>query len=419
MIDTEAIAEVAYELARRDFSYRFAGPETGFREKPIWQQIRSLGTRLWLDSGDIDEIRVLWCSEFEALTTNNSLLNQEIQKGIYDDFVREAADAVRRVSPEIEERDLILEIVFILNAHHALRLVELFDAHVSVELHTDLGHDVERSVAYGRRYFNTCPERFYVKVPLTPAGLLAARRLGREGVPVNFTLAFSARQNYAMALLAQPRFVNVFLGRLNSFVAGNDLGDGQNVGEKATLATQRAVRRLRDESRTRSLLIGASVREGAQIAALAGLDVLTMPTKAAGQYETDPASEPSSQVETDPEIPLADGVDFGDFNATTLWEVPDAFQACVEGLLEEDVDGMTPEDVQSYFDRRGFEDFLPEWSAEDVRTASQDGKIPVFEKWQKRLAQGDIGLDALMNLSAFEAFATDQKALDDRIRSLI
>lgn len=419
MIDTEAVAEVAYDLARRDFSYRFTGPEMGFREKPLWQKIRSLGTRLWLDSGDIDEASVLWCSEFEALTTNNSLLNKEIQKGLYDDLVREAAETIRRASPEINERELILEIVFILNAHHGLRLVEQFDAHVSVELHTDLAHDVERSVAYGRRYFATCPERFYVKVPLTPAGLLAARRLGRQGVPINFTLAFSARQNYAMAMLAQPRFVNVFMGRLNAFVADNDLGDGQNVGEKATLATQRMLLQLRDAGRSRSLLIGASVRDGSQITALAGLDVLTMPTKAAGQYETDPAPQPSSQVETDPEVALADGVDFGDFNATTLWDVPEAFQACVEGLLEEDLDNMAPEDVQSYFVRRGFEDFLPEWSAEDIRTASEDGKIPVFKKWQKRLAQGDIGLDALMNLSAFEAFATDQKALDDRIRSLI
>ncbi len=419
MIDTEAIAEVAYELARRDYSHRVGGPETGFREKPVWQKIRALGTRLWLDTGAIDEAKTLWCSEFEALTTNNTLLNKEIQKGIYDDFVRESAEAIRRTAPEIDEQELILEVAFVLNAHHALRLVEMFDAHVSVELHTDLGHDLERSVAYGRRYFDICPERFYVKVPLTPAGLLAARKLGQDGVPVNFTLGFSARQNYVIALLAQPRFVNVFMGRLNAFVADNELGDGRNVGEKATLATQRMLLRLREAGRTRASLIGASVREGAQISALAGLDVLTMPTKAAAQYEANPAPQPSSQVTVDPTVTLAEGVGFDDFNASTLWHAPDAFRGCVEGLLQEDVDEMTGAEVQSYFARHGFEDFLPDWSDEDVRTVAADGKIPVFGTWKQRLSRGDIGLDALMNLSAFEAFATDQKALDDRIRSLI
>ncbi|HPC95158.1 MAG TPA: transaldolase family protein [Sedimentisphaerales bacterium] len=423
MIDTEAIAERAYDLARRDFSHQFGGPEQGFREKPIWQKVRALGTRLWLDTGDIDEAKALWCCEFEALTTNNTLLNREIQKGFYDRFVREVAEAIRRVAPEIDESryspGLVLEIAFVLNAYHALRLVEMFDAHVSVELHTDLGHDVERSVAYGKRYFDICPERFYVKVPLTAAGLLAARRLGAEGVPVNFTLGFSARQNYAAALIAQPRFVNVFMGRLNAFVADNRLGDGRNVGEKATLAAQRMLIGLRDTGRTRSLLIGASMREGSQVAALAGLDVLTMPTKAAAQYEDRPAGWLSPQIDTDPGVPLADGISFEDFNAATLWDVPDAFKGCVAGLLDEDVDSMTAENVQFYFGRHGFEDFLPDWSTEDIETVAADGKIPVLAKWKQRLSRGEIGLDALMNLSAFEAFATDQKALDDRIRSLI
>jgi hypothetical protein len=35
------------------------------------------------------------------------------------------------------------------------------------------------------------------------------------------------------------------------------------------------------------------------------------------------------------------------------------------------------------------------------------------------LASGQIGLDALMNLSARQSFVTDQTALDDRIRSMV
>jgi len=419
MIDTEAIADVAYELARRDFSHRFGRPETGFREAPVWQKLRALGTRLWLDTGQIDAAKSLWCSEFEALTTNNTLLNQEIQKGRYDDFIGQAAEAIRRAAPDIDERRLILEIAFVLNAHHGLKLVEIFDARVSVELHTDLGSDVERSVAYGRRYFDICPERFYVKVPLTAAGLLAARRLGQLGIPVNFTLGFSARQNYLAVLFAQSRFVNVFMGRLNAFVVDNGLGDGRNVGEKATLAAQRELAHLREAGRTRSRLIGASMREGAQVAALAGLDVFTMPPKVAAQYEDAPASRLDSQIQNDPPVRFAEGVGSADLAAATLWDVPEAFKNCVEELLERDIDALSPEDIQTHFARARFEDLFPDWSDDDIRTVTADGKIPVFDKWKEKLARGKVGLDALMNLSAFHSFATDQKALDDRIRSLI
>jgi transaldolase len=419
MIDTEAIAEIAYDMARQGFSHRFGPPEADFREKPVWQRLRALGTRLWLDTGDMDEAKDLWCSEFEALTTNNTLLNREIQKGTYDEFVREIAASLRHAAPDIDEQRLVLEVAFVLNAYHGLKLAATFDAHVSVELHTDLGHDVEGSVAYGKRYFDICPERFYVKVPLTPAGLLAARRLGHEGVPVNLTLGFSARQNYLAALLAQPRFVNVFMGRLNAFVADNGLGDGRNVGEKATLAAQRALLGLREAGRTRSLLIGASMREGAQVATLAGLDVFTMPTKVARQYEAKPAARLLSQVGNDPPVRSADGVSLSDYNATTLWDVPHSFKDTVDELLGQDVDALGPDDLQTHLAQAGFGDLLAPWSTDDIRTAAADGKIPVYSTWKDRLARGEIGLDALMNLSAFQSFATDQRAMDDRVRSLI
>ena len=419
MIHTEAIAETSYELARRDISHPFGYSERDYREKPLWQKLRALGTRLWLDTGDIDEADPLWCSEFEALTTNNTLLNKEIQRGFYDDFIGEAARSIRQAAGQIDERQLILETAFVLNARHALRLVECFDAHVSVELHTDLGHDVEGSVAYGRRYFDICPERFYIKVPLTPAGLLAARRLGHDGVPVNLTLGFSARQNHLAALLAQPRFVNVFMGRLNAFVADNGLGSGRNMGEKATLATQRQLLKLREAGRTRCLLIAASMREGSQVSSLAGLDVFTMPTKVAAQYEAEPSGSVLPQIEHDPLVSVASSVALSDFRAETLWEVPTELERSVDSLLANDADGLEPDMLRAHLARDGFSDLLPQWSDEDVRAATADGKIPVFGRWKDRLARGAIGLDALMNLSAFQSFATDQKALDDRIRSLI
>jgi len=122
MIDTDAIASVTRDLSRKDFSHQFGMSKVAPREKAIWREIRDLGTRLWLDTGDLEEAKTLWCSDFEALTTNNTLLNKEVQKGIYDDLISEIGDAIREVAPKIVERMLVLEVAFVLNAYHALKL---------------------------------------------------------------------------------------------------------------------------------------------------------------------------------------------------------------------------------------------------------------------------------------------------------
>lgn len=172
------------------------------------------------------------------------------------------------------------------------------------------------------------------------------------------------------------------------------------------------------QKRTVSRLIGASIRDGSQVTALAGLDVFTMPPKVAQQYRQKPAAAVCSRLEDDPDIPLAAGVKTADFNASTLWDVPDAFQRCVDYLLAGSVDRLTPSSLQAYFEEAGFGDFLPRWTEEQIAIASADGKIPVYAKWKNQLASRAIWLDALMNLSALRSFASDQAALDQRIASL-
>jgi len=98
MIDTEAVAVVTHDISRKNFSHQFGRSKVALKEKPIWRKLRVLGTRLWLDTGDIEEAEKLWCSDFEALTTNNTLLNNEIQKGIYDDMIHDVAETIRKAT---------------------------------------------------------------------------------------------------------------------------------------------------------------------------------------------------------------------------------------------------------------------------------------------------------------------------------
>ena len=70
----------------------------------------------------MDEAAELWCSSFAALTTNNSLLNKEVQKGIYDDLIKEVA----AVTKDLPQQQRVIEIAFVLNARHGLRLASRF-----------------------------------------------------------------------------------------------------------------------------------------------------------------------------------------------------------------------------------------------------------------------------------------------------
>jgi len=74
-------ADWMLDLIERDLARRAEGPRPPAPSSPVWAQVRATGTRLWLDTGDIAAANALWTAEFEALTTNNTLLNAEVQKG--------------------------------------------------------------------------------------------------------------------------------------------------------------------------------------------------------------------------------------------------------------------------------------------------------------------------------------------------
>lgn len=412
-------AELAEQVS--DFVLKEYGPEEGpapnaFSSHPSWARLRELGTELWLDTGSIQESAALWTAEFSALTTNNTLLNREVGSGQYDSLIAETRELL---SPyDLSDEELNLEIAFVLNAAHGLRLVEEYGAYVSVEEHTDLANDVESAVFYARRYHEVCPDRFIVKIPFTPAGLLATRILSEEGVPVNHTLGFSARQNYVIARIGRPAYVNVFMGRLNSFIADNDLGNGNFVGEKATLASQAAVRELRAAGQVPSRQIGASMRGGEQVRDLAGIDVMTIPPKAARGF-LDLGIPPAELVDgtgRQPEPGVRDDVDPAEIRIENLWEIDDRLVACLDALENEDLQRFSPSALLTFFADRGCGDILVRWT-DDHRTRSiEEGKIPDWRHWKDELRDGRVGLDAIMNLAGLNAFVADQHKMDDHIQ---
>jgi transaldolase len=416
--DSELARAVA-TFCRRGFAPPSPNVRAALPSAAVWQALAATGTALWLDTGDFDAIEKLWTREFTALTTNNTLLNKEVQKGLYDRIVPEARALLASCDPELTEQQVVLEIAFVLNAVHGLELVRRFDADVSVELHTDLALDTEASYRYGRRFAAINPERFIVKVPLTPEGVVAARRLGDDGIRVNFTLGFSARQNHLIARLARPTWVNVFMGRINAFVIDNELGDGAGVGEKATLASQRELRAIRSRGGPHVRQIGASIRNGRQVADLVGLDVLTIPTAAAEEYRDldPPRSEMRNRTGNDPEVRFSSRVDRESLDV--FWDVDQATRRATDELAAVPVTELSGERIRAALREQGVGGLFPVLDAEQQKRIAAEGKIPKFGSWQSMVASGAACWDGLLTAAALASFAVDQAKLDERIRKFL
>jgi transaldolase len=387
-------------------------PEAAPSDKGM-ARLRELGTQLWLDTGNLEEAQGLWRREFGALTTNNTLANQVVQSGAMDDAARAAVSVIRADNPGISEDELVMELGFVVNCRIALRLVDAFDVHVSVELHPSVAEDMDRTVEYARRYFAVCPERFIIKIPLTPEGYCAVARVRAQNIPVNYTLGFGARQNVLAARISNPTWCNVFLGRLNAVIVDNGLGSGTNMGERAAQACQMALRKLRAEGRTGTAMIAASMRNAGQIVALAGADVFTMPPKAAAEFMNmgvDPASltDLSQRTfETQVSAEAASAVE-------DLWSLPTSFTEMADALAARGGTNLTADDLRTA-DRDFGVGLFHSWTEEEQAVIRSDGKIPVWTKW----AHTGVALDDLMTQSALQSFTVDQAALDARLRSII
>lgn len=104
-----------------------------------------------------------------------------------------------------------------------------------------------------------------IKVPMTPAGLQAGKRLTAEGVRVNVTLVFSPAQAILAAEIG-AYIVSPFLGRIDDAAS-----DGMEV--------LRRICEIYDVQGYETQVLAASLRHPMHVveAALAGADIATMP----------------------------------------------------------------------------------------------------------------------------------------------
>lgn len=138
--------------------------------------------------------------------------------------------------------------------------------------------DVEGMIREARLVTSWAPN-IVAKIPCTPNGLAATRRLAEEGIRVNMTLVFNVTQGL-LAMKAGAYYVSPFIGRLDD--AGED---GMEV-----------VRQLVEIKHTygfQTEVLAASIRHPRHVveAALAGADIATMPFKVLTQIVKHPLTD--------------------------------------------------------------------------------------------------------------------------------
>jgi transaldolase len=188
-----------------------------------WNALAELGQSVWydnvarpaLDSGHLE--RLVREDNVTGGTSNPSIFSKAVlESDVYDDEIRSAPSASS--DEEIFERCAVEDIQ---RACDLLRPVwertDGQDGYVSIEEEAELAFEASAAVqrAHELRALVDRPN-VMVKIPGTPAGVEALRKLTREGVSINMTLLFSRGRYQQIA----DAYVDALEQRLE---AGEDL----------------------------------------------------------------------------------------------------------------------------------------------------------------------------------------------------
>jgi len=276
---------------------------------PLLGALREAGTsHVYADTADTEELGAILSAgenmifaEMDGNTANQPLVHKVIERYLEDGDPAAWARELRARRGDLADTELLPLLYAIVCGRVGNNIVQAFASgrswEVSLQLHMGLCGDPAAAKRVGRYLRRMVPTAF-VKVPFTPQApgcFLVARDLEREGIPVNFTSTFSARQAVAAGLLADVTRTNIFMGRLNQGLRADLLG------EHVDLEAQRALTRLRREVGIKTQLIVASMREWQTFVRVAGCDVFTAPCEVIRGFLTQTEVSPDTirpQLET-------------------------------------------------------------------------------------------------------------------------
>jgi transaldolase len=190
------------------------------------QQLHDIGQSIWLDS--IDR-RILHDGELDRRVRDDALTGMTSNPTIFQKALA-SSNAYDEQIAEGEEQGLttwqlfeLLETTDVRDAcdHFAgvYSSTRGADGYVSIEVSPGVSHSADATVEEARRLWKTVDRpNVMVKVPGTPEGALAVRRLTADGINVNITLLF--------ALEAHERVIDAYMAGLEDRVKANQPIDG-------------------------------------------------------------------------------------------------------------------------------------------------------------------------------------------------
>lgn len=154
-------------------------------------------------------------------------------------------------------------------------ILRIVNGPISSEVFTE---DAAEMVKQGRE-FAKWHRNIYVKLPMTPEGLMACKVLTKEAIKTNVTLVFSASQAL-LAAKAGATFVSPFIGRLD------------DISEDGMALIAEIVTIFRNYNLKTKILV-ASIRHPRHVveAAKLGADICTIPPEVMGKLVQHPLTD--------------------------------------------------------------------------------------------------------------------------------
>ncbi|APF36116.1 transaldolase [Chelatococcus daeguensis] len=237
-------------------------------------QLRAM-TIVVADTGDIEAVRRL---KPQDCTTNPTLLLKAVETPAYVHLLDEAIDWGRKQAGSAEA--VTAAICDRLAVSFGTELTKIVPGRVSTEVDADLSFDTEGSIAKARALIaayearGVSRDRILIKVAATWEGIRAAEELQREGIDCNLTLLFSLVQAAACAD-AGVFLISPFVGRILDWHV--KAGGGPYTAETDPgVQSVRAIYAYYKAHGIKTVVMGASFRNTAEIEALAGCDRLTI-----------------------------------------------------------------------------------------------------------------------------------------------
>lgn len=257
-------------------------------------QFESLGkqTVLVADTGDIEAIRKYKPTD---ATTNPSLIYKAAQMPQYQSLVDDAV-AYGMKFPESQRLE---EAMDRLAVNFGAEIAKIVPGVVSTEVDARLSFKPKRTADKARKLIKMYAEKgvpkdkILIKIASTWQGIQAGKQLETEGIACNMTLLFSMEAQAVACAEANVTLISPFVGRITDWYKASTGTKEYAPAEDPGVTSVTKIYNYYKQHGYKTIVMGASFRNKAQITELAGCDKLTIGPKFLQELQDSTAPVPT------------------------------------------------------------------------------------------------------------------------------